>query len=817
MLLFLALLGICGFLLLTMASLHLGWSLSLTRLLWVLCSLGCIAGIPLVVWKSKLDFGQWVRMQEAQHKIPELWSCAVQTPEHNPFFATLDSMATAALHKHRQSLHRPFKLYCFGVLASLILLLASIPALHYCFLQTKVMVALGLFSDDIYVIALQEIPKGEDWKVTVVTMHPKPFSLEIAGATTVTLPFTDNSLLLTQWKEDLHYRVHTPWGTSAWKDLKTYTPVTWKELKVSVKYPDYLELESRTFDLLEKPVTVVEKSILVMASTPKIEWSSTGHKNEWLAIKEEVRLRPTDGKHRGLWMELPITVVPDLPPKVTLLRPSQDVVWGDAKTNMEWEASDDFGLRKSTLHFRLLGEKDGVDVQIWEGKAKDKRLTYSLTTADIPHKAGKVYELTVLAMDGAGQWGTSIPRYLEIKDNVMEEGMDGKPQENLNLRATIVALLDILRDWEQANRPEKLKRLQIELEALATTAKQPQLQKALVNWSSRLSVKASKFDVETVVREMVVLQQKAEKTKPKPQEEGTPSELPEETVSKKDIERIQALQQAAMDGKISNSVRADLQKQVSERFNSAKPALDRQLPHSKDLLDSLTQTQKKLELSWSKDNAKLNLQQLEQLKSEMDNLSKITEETKGLMKDELLDQAKLAVNSDKGIPQELLNAMDKLATEDSKTDWSKIQAAAQKWNRAEKTGLPQLKAKAKDGFLSVISEAEATPQENSVPLQGALNKAVAKAIQNNDWQAAKGLAKKAGWSPELQKQLTEAESAPLNLRLPLLQGMFDLVMQQFESKLLKFRKDELQKTMPIDPKWEPTVDQYFELLNQRKN
>lgn len=819
------LLGCLGWWLLCQASLHSVWTLAATRAAWAAWLVLVIMALATACLLTRQGFISWLRQQEARCKVPELWTCAVETPTDNPFYPALQEQAAAAFRTHQGKLRRP--LFARGLAMALLLLgqVMLFPKLMDCLAQDKVQMALGMLDSRIHLVTPSAIARGEDWSVKIVTAQPGPYRLEIQAEHPVLLPFNGRQLLLNKWTESTRYRVHAAWSHTEWRQLENYEPVVWTQLQARITCPEYLEKRPETFDLRQGVITIVEKSRVELFAKPGVEWETKGLPLEWVAAKDDVRvLRPTDGRHHGLWAKLPVTVVPDLPPKIAWIQPTQDATWSKttAKTTFDWTTSDDFGLREINLTYRQLGSQRENRISVWTGKDSEKHLRQAVSDRDIPWQAGSVYEVVAKARDNAGQWGASEPRYLEMKDEMQVDGMDGKKPDTISLRAAIVALLDLLRDWDKSPRAEKLRYLQNELVSLSATAKSPVLQRQLLDWSGRLNPGAKRLDVESVVQEMVVLQQKAEQTKPKPQSEGQPDEgTGEGSISQRDIERLQALQQAALDPNISPEVRTDLQKQVSTRFSGIKPSLEKQLPQAENLLRDMTQAQKSLELAWDRDLAQRHALQLAQLKSELGLGGQSKQAT--MSSKQLFEGLRDAANKERGVAPGLLGEMEKAANTDPKTDWNKLQAAAQRWNRALQSELPQLKDKARSQLLAAIDEAEQKGarvgqdgQEKSDQALAEQVEEIAKALSIEQWQKARDLANQAGLPQGFQQQIGKAEKGPPGLRQRAILELFDSLRQHLAEKAQRGRRLELQEFMPIDPKWEPTVDQYFEILNQRK-
>jgi hypothetical protein len=161
-----------------------------------------------------------------------------------------------------------------------------------------------------------------------------------------------------------------------------------------------------------------------------------------------------------------------------------------------------------------------------------------------------------------------------------------------------------------------------------------------------------------------------------------------------------------------------------------------------------------------------------------------------------------------------MGVIQKLTATD--TRWSQVEDAAQKWNRAIKSTLPSLQAKMGEGLLASLPEGFNQQEEtNSAPLQEALISAIGNAASSGDWDQARQLAEKAHWTPKMLKQMDHARSAPPSLQTPMMQELFREVLNRLADQVQAERKADLQKTMPLDPTWEPLIDQYFDRLNQR--
>jgi hypothetical protein len=800
-------------------ALHSSMQLNALRLVWV--GAGAFIGAAgLLGWRSNaLSFASWVVREEKRCGVLGLWSTVIGVEPSNPFFARLDAEAAEALRARSGDFKRRAALRGLGLVALGAVLLGGMAGFRALSAELKIAMALGRVDDAIQTQALSTIARGEPWSLRVQSLQPGPWVAEIQG---VPVALTNGRLTLQSLGADTPYRIVTPWGHSRWQSVHVYEPVQWEQLRLRVRPPAYLQLADENYDLLHfagPARVVVAGSKLSLRGTPTIEWRSRQRPDEWLAETGEAdEVRPVRGERHGLWMSLPVRVVPDAPPEVRWVRPDQDVTWGEKKTAAEIDASDDWNVCEMRLRIRRLGSTAAVTLALYRGRERRHRGVVTVTPAVMPEAAQPgLYEMTPSATDSAGQTAEGEKRFIEIKPEPAAEGADGpSAKEPASLRALMVALLDTLRDWNREGRLARLARVRLELDAMAKVAETPPFRQAAERWIELLGDRATRADVETVVQEMAQIQQQSESQKPQNNQAAEPAPEPGESVTASDIEKIEMLQRAALDDSISPQLRDQLQKKVQEQFDAITQTLKKQVPAAADLVRDIAMTQEKLSREWSRDLAMADVQQLELLKGRVGKAGQRPGAQSDPSKQRLLDQVQGQVEGDQAVAEEQLATMRELASRDSGADWSSLEAASQKWNRARRSGLASLRDRTKDSLLnelrkSMAAQAPSPPPEDQSRLAGAIGAAAAR----GDWENAERFAKQAQWTPAMLGRLQQAKNEPVAARTELIRGLLGAMLNHASEQAQRDSRRELEKVMPIDPSWEPDVDKYFEKLNNR--
>lgn len=807
---------------------HSSLQLVTLRLAWAGSLILIAVASPLIWRRTATTFAEWVAGEEEACRVPRLWSTVIGVPTGNPFFTRLDAEAAAALTAHRGHFDRATRRRALGLVAIAAVFVAVALSGKALLGQLKIQMALGWVDDAIVAQAPASIARGEVWTLHVRTLQPGPWVAEIQG---VPVALTNGSLTLQSLRADTKYRIVTAWGRSRWQTVVVYEPVKWMSLTLTVKPPAYLGRPAETLDLLAPASPggwstlsaarlVVAGSQLSLRGHPAIEWSDPQHGNAWAAKSDEIdRVRPVESAHHGLWMDLPLKVVPDAPPDIRWIRPEQDVTWGEKKTLAEIEASDDWNLAQVGLQIRRLGASASITRSLYEGRDRHRICSFEIVPTNLPDGAQPgLYELTPMATDSAGQTTQGEKRFLEIKPAPTKEdpaGQSGK--EPTSLRGVMVALLDTLRDWSREGRQARLGRVRLELDAMAKVAETPAFRAAAEHWKEALKDDATAQDVGKVVQEMASIQQKSESSPPKP---GPPPETPpepSETVSASDLEQIETLQRAALDAGISPQLRDALQKRVQEQFQAKSNSLKQQLPGTAPLVREIGMTQEKLTQQWSPDLAKTDLQQLEMLKEQVQGAPPRSAGPGDPSKRGLLDSIQGAVEAEHAVSDAQLNSMRELSSRDSSTDWSSLGSASEKWNRARQSGLSSLKERTKAALLQQLQQSGPSPAPSASAVdQATLANAIGAAAGRGDWDNAERFAQEAQWTPDMLSQLRQAKGAPSTVQRALVKELLGQMLNDSAERSLKQNRLELQKVMPIDPSWEPDVDKYFQQLNKRE-
>jgi hypothetical protein len=808
-------------------ALHSAMELAALRWIWGGAVLLVAAG-SLHAWRrTALSFGAWVAREEQSCRVPRLWSTVVGVAPGNPFFVRLNAEAAEALRTHRGYFQRALARRWLGLLAIAAALLGAAPLGRALLGQLKIQMALGWVDDAIVTQAPASIARGEAWTLRVQTLQPGPWVAEIQG---VPIALTNGSVTLQSLRTDTKYRILAAWGKSRWHTVSVYEPVRWTQLQLTVRLPSYLQLPAETFDLLapasqrggsvSSPARlVVAGSQLSLRGKPAVEWSDPLHRDDWVAKTDETdQVRPVEAGRHGLWLNLPFRVVPDAPPEVRWIRPEQDIAWGEKKTSAEIEASDDWNVCAVGLRIRRLGASHAADLSLYRGRERQRRISTELTPAVMPDGAQTgLYELTPFATDSAGQTTQGEKRFLEIKPELKPKKDNGTfPEEPASLRGVIVALLDTLRDWNREGRPERLGRVRLELDAMAKVADTAAFRDAAERWIEALNDRAGTQDVEGVVQEMVKIQQQSESQPPK---EGPPPQSPgkpRESVSASDLDQIAMLQRAALDGNISPQLRDALQKKVQEQFQAKSETLKEQVPGASALVREIGMTQEKLTRQWSTDLAKADLQQLEMLKGQLQSAPPRAAGQTDPSKQGLLDAVQGQAEAGHAITDAQLSSMRELSSRDGATDWSSLEAASEKWNRARQSGLAALRERAQTALLRELQKSAGSPTPSSAADPGLLARAIGAAAAHGDWENAERFAQEAQWTPEMLGQLQRAERAPSQLQKTMVTDLLGQMLNNASQQAQTQGRRELEKVMPIDPAWEPTVDQYFDKLNHRE-
>jgi hypothetical protein len=519
-------------------------------------------------------------------------------------------------------------------------------------------------------------------------------------------------------------------------------------------------------------------------------------------------------------MDLPIRVVPDAPPEVRWIRPEQDVSWGDPKTEVEIAAADDWNVREVELRIHRLGAEAGATLVLYRGRERVRTVLKEIAASDLPGGVQPgLYELTPAATDSAGQTTVAESRFLEVKPEKKPDDEGGLPSnaEHTSLRGLIVALLDTLRDWSREGREARLGRVRLELDAMAAVAETETFKAAAGRWIDRLRDTASRPDVESVVQEMVAIQQQGETSKqqPPPRQDKPPSA--EDTVSAADIGKIETLQRAAMDPNISPQLRDSLQKQVQSQFQDKSDALKKQLPGDSSLIRDIGMTQEKLTQSWSDDLAKSHLQQLSMLMQDLQKSPKGGAGQAGQPQSQLLQTVKAQAEGNQAVTGDQLNRMHDLSSQDGPIDWSSLASASEKWNRALQSGIPSLQDRTKQSLLREV-ERNTPTQRPAGPflLDQLLARSLSGAVSAGDWETAEHVASLTQGNPALVPLLERAKKAPASEQAALKQELLSEILNPGADASQQEGRKELEKVMPIDPSWEPAVDKYFEMLNRRE-
>jgi len=806
-------------------ALHCSMQLTTLRLVWWGALLLFALAGPLAWRRTAIAFAEWVAREEKGCGVPRLWSTVIGVERSNPFFARLDAEAAEALQTHRAHFRRAAVRRGLGLLAIVMGLLGTALGGKALLTQLKIRMALGWVDDSIVVQAPSTIARGEAWTLRVQTLQVGPWVAEIQG---IPIALTNGSLTLQSLRADTKYRILTAWGKSAWQTVTVYEPVRWEQLQLTVQPPAYLQLPAETLDLLPPPAgwsalsptrLVVAGSQLSLRGKPTVEWGDPQHRNEWTAKADETdQVRPLQAGRHGLWMNLPIRVVPDAPPEVRWIRPEQDVSWGEKKTPVEIEASDDWNVCELGLRIRRLGASTSAALSLYHGRERQQRSSTEITPALMPDGAQTgLYEMTPFATDSAGQTTIGEKRFLEIKPDQKQEQPDGPSgKEPTSLRGIIVALLDTLRDWNREGRQARLGRVRLELDAMAKVAETAAFRAAAERWIEALNDRATTQDVEKVVQEMASIQQESESRPPKKDQPKQPPSEPSETVSASEIEKIEMLQRAALDGNISPQLRDALQKKVQEEFQAKSQALKQQDPAASGLVRDIGMTQEKLTRQWSTDLAKADVQQLEMLKGELEQSPQRSAGQTKPSQQGLLDAVQGQVAGDQPVSDAQLNSMRELSSQEGGTDWSSLAAASEKWNRARQSGLSSLKERTKAALLRELQKsAPAESQSKSSVDQNALARAIGLAASRGDWENAERFAQLAQWTPDMLAQLQQAKNAPVTAQKALITDLLGKMLNNASEQSEKQNRRELEKVMPIDPSWEPDVDKYFEKLNTR--
>lgn len=157
----------------------------------------------------------------------------------------------------------------------------------------------------------------------------------------------------------------------------------------------------------------------------------------------------------------PITLVPDNPPVVKIIQPSddQETVTLRAKPVITFEASDDFGLTKLTINYQLIpamvpGETD----------ARPPSDVQSIAVPILPANQGRDYSyvLDVAAQTPAWQEGDTINYWIEATDNNTATGPGVTKTEHKQF--SIISV-----EAKQAEILERLKQNAAEIDSLSTT------------------------------------------------------------------------------------------------------------------------------------------------------------------------------------------------------------------------------------------------------------------------------------------------------------------------------------------------------------
>jgi len=817
-----------GWMLAAWLAVHSSLQLITLRLAWAGTLIVIAAASPLVWRRTASTFAEWVAREEKACRVPRLWSTVIGVPPSNPFYTRLDAEAAAALEARRGHFNYATRRRALGLVAIAAALCGVALGGRALLRQLKIQMALGWVDDAIVAQAPASIARGEVWTLHVRTLQPGPWVAEIQG---VPVALTNGSLTLQALRVDTRYRIVTPWGKSRWQTVAVYEPVRWASLALTVQPPAYLQLPAETVDLLAPAAAsgwsalsstrlIVAGSLLSLRGRPAIEWSDPKHRNAWAAKTDEIdRVRPVEAAHHGLWTDLPLKVVPDAPPEIRWIRPEQDVAWGEKKTPAEIEASDDWNLAQVGLRIRRLGAAASVTRSLYEGRERHRISSFEIAPLNLPDGAQPgLYELTPWATDSAGQTTQGEKRFLEIKPAQIKEDPTGPSgKEPTSLRGVMVALLDTLRDWNREGRQARLGRVRLELDAMAKVAETPDFRAAAEHWKEALKDDATTQDVEKVVQEMASIQQKSESSTPKP---GKPPETPpepSETVSASDLEKIEMLQRAALDGGISPQLRDALQKRVQEQFQAKSDALKQQLPGAAPLVREIGMTQEKLTQQWSGDLAKAGLQQMEMLKDQLQGAPPRSAGQGDPSKSGLLDSIQGAVEAEHAVSEAQLNGMRELSSRDSSADWSSLGSASEKWNRALQSGLPSLKQRTKSALLQQLQQSGPSPAQSPSPAdQATLANAIGAAAGRGDWDNVERFAQEAQWTPDMLSQLQQAKSAPATVQRALVRDLLGKMLNDSAEQSQKQNRLELQKVMPIDPSWEPDVDKYFQQLNRRE-
>jgi hypothetical protein len=179
-----------------------------------------------------------------------------------------------------------------------------------------------------------------------------------------------------------------------------------------------------------------------------------------------VHLRDTQGFENASPVRYNVSAVPDVPPRVILIRPGAEALATPASViRLEYKISDDYGLRSGRLRFRLNEEKDwkgiplplpGVDpknpaADIAQPGPRRAEQSFLWDLATLGFKIGDVITFRLEAFDhapgDAPAPGTSPDREIRI---VTEEVISKKLREDLENAAKVVeGVLNLERDSQE--------------------------------------------------------------------------------------------------------------------------------------------------------------------------------------------------------------------------------------------------------------------------------------------------------------------------------------------------------------------------------
>ncbi len=307
-----------------------------------------------------------------------------------------------------------------------------------------------------------EIPVGKGFEITAIFHGRVPAEAILRWRENPTnlwqstpLSKNTNGAYVGQFKEvrkDFYYRVEGGGAASREGHVTVYEPAAIKELALRLDYPAYTGLKpalqkspditalrgsTATFTLVAN--VPLSQAKLVSDKTPGI--ALTGASNRWsgtltLTTNTSYHLELWDAKSRpGLaGTTNHIKVLPDMPPKVEIAEPGQDMRANSTNAIViKATASDDFGVADVKLVYHKLGGPD-LSLPLVRAGEKGRELT-ATNVFDLSAIALKPFDVIAYwaeardknTLDGPGI-GRSPVYFIEINDSEGSPSPKGKPQ-----------------------------------------------------------------------------------------------------------------------------------------------------------------------------------------------------------------------------------------------------------------------------------------------------------------------------------------------------------------------------------------------------